>query len=117
MVFTFDGKVQLAKFLAGESVDPPTYVAFGTSSDSPNEFDTSLAGEQARVSVNTATRSKNIATISGTLGFLEGNGTTLKELGSFNAATDGTMTNRITWTGTDKDNTIQIQAQISFKVK
>jgi len=89
-VFTIPGKQTVAGFLAGESVNPMTYIAVGSGTTTPTESDTALESEIGRKVFTERYRDGNKAYITAFFGSGDANGT-WNEVGIFDQASGGIM--------------------------
>jgi hypothetical protein len=86
------GKNLMASLWAGVGT-APTHIAMGSGATAEAVGQTTLVAETARVALDTRTSNLNVTTVIGT--FPAGTGTgTVNEIGLFNAAAAGTMTQR-----------------------
>lgn len=90
-VVTTAGLILFASLIAGEAVDPPGYMAMGTSGAPSNVAMTELVGTELDRQAVIANRTANSISYAATLGDGIGDLVTVREFGIFNAAVDGTM--------------------------
>lgn len=110
-----DGKQEIMKWLAGESATAPTHVGFGDGTTSANASDTALESELDRKSIST-TRSGQEVLFEATIPSTEQSGETISEIGLLNAASDGTLINRVTFNGIAKTTAFDIQIDITLRL-
>lgn len=92
-----DGRAEVAKAIAGESIDMPIAMALGSDSSSVSSTDSSLGDEFYRDGIDDISRSDTTVTFDHTFSPGEGTGT-VAEIGLFSSEDDesGTMFARIT---------------------
>lgn len=117
MVATTDAKELLASFLAGNTQTAPTHVAFGTNATAPNSENATLTSEFARIATTEKPLSGQEIQFTTIMPTTQGNGTTFKEIGLFNASSAGTMFVRSVFVDIDKTNTFEIQATFVVKIE
>jgi len=118
MGITFDCKENLISYLANQSPTPPTHIALGDDNTAFSESDTVLGNELSRKAIETTTikgdnRKVEYNTVFNTTELV---GETIKEIGLFNAATSGTLFQRVVLGDIDKDDTFSIKVIITLKV-
>ena len=116
MVLTTYAKELVASFLAGNAQTRPTHIAFGTNATAPNSEDATLTSEFNRITLTETSLTGNEIQFTTIMTTAQGNGTTFKELGLFNASTSGTMFTRSVFVDIDKTSSFEIQATIILKV-
>lgn len=94
MVFTINGKKELAKWLGGESAVQPTYVAYGDGSTAPLETDTDLDNEIGDREITVNTVSGLIVEQEASLETTELNGSTIREVALLSASSGGVLFGR-----------------------
>lgn len=109
-------KEYLAGALNGESFTAPTHMAWGDSSTAASATDTSLASEIERNELTSERNARTVEYIS-TLNTTEANGSTIQEVGMFNAATNGTIFSRSIISPISKNSTFEIQTINRLRVK
>jgi hypothetical protein len=118
MVFTNTGRNVIRDWLAGSAATAPTRVGVGNNNNTATEDDTTLAGELVRIAFDstdsTASRKVQFAAI---LDSTQQNGQSLKELGLFNAATNGDLFIRVTHATLDKSSSIDVEYLIELEVE
>ena len=108
----------LRDWLAGDAVNDPTHMAVGTGTSNPVVTETTLVVETVRKTFSAKTKQGDEKiTYELTLTTVEGNGTTLAEVGIFNAASVGDMLNRLTYTGVDKTSAFELKIEIEVETK
>ena len=117
MVFSNSGKNVIRDWMAGEDPDYPTYIGWGTDNTTPNSADTSLINESGRFAFNSVSVATQEVTYDQVVGLTQLDGEALKEIGLFNASSDGEMFQRSTFVNIDKDTSIEIQALIKVRIK
>jgi hypothetical protein len=95
-IVTNVGLALLAQRLGGASVNPISHIAIGTSSSTPMAGDTALGAEVYRqsASISYITTSVSNDTVKAEASFSITGTYTLREVGTFNASSGGTMYNR-----------------------
>ena len=111
MTITIDAKKNLISYLKGDSPTSPSHIAIGTDDTAANETDTSLVADVGRYAIASADKisTGNFIDFKVTLSTAQGNGNTIKEIGLFNAATNGTMFGRAVSSGLDKDSSFSVE--------
>jgi hypothetical protein len=120
-MFTTDGKELIISWLAGDTVNAPDttngHIGFGTDNTAATEEDSALGSESLRRIVTTITKSGKRIEFEATVPTTIGNGTTFRELGLFNAASGGTMLQRIAHGDISKTSTFSIKATITVEIE
>lgn len=117
MVFTNAGRNEIRDWIAGSAATAPTRIAVGNDNTTASEDDTTLASELARIEfTSTDTSATRKVTFEGILDSTQQNGQTLKELGLFNATTNGDMFLRVTHASLDKTSSIDVEYLIEIEV-
>jgi hypothetical protein len=111
MVFTTDGKTELAKWFNAESANSPTHFAVGTNSTAPNVTDSSLGAEDFRDAFDSQSRATTLVSFEGVILTTEATGSTLTEVGIFNSSSGGVMFSRNTFAALDKTDSIELQIE------
>lgn len=109
MVFTTDGKEELAKFFGGDSAVYPTYTAFGDSSTAASVSDTALGNELARYAA-TATVNGALVEHESTIPTTDLNGSTLRETGLLSSTSSGVLSERTVFFDITKGSTFEVRA-------
>ena len=116
MVYTNNGITQIITYLRGGSATEPTHIALGTDNTTPDEEDTALYAEKGRYVIGETSYGDDWIKISIVLPSTSLNGNTLKEFGSFNASTSGTMYSRTINASIIKTSSLEVQYEITLKV-
>lgn len=102
----------------GDSVTYPTHIAIGTGTTAASATDTALETEvfpdgsnRSAISSRTKPASKKVR-LQMLVGAGEANGNDLTEVGATNAATSGTLMNRVVHTAISKDISFELKYQI-----
>lgn len=102
----------------GDAVTAPTHIAIGTGTTAALASDTALETEmypdganRSAISSKTKPTSKKVR-LQMLVGSGEANGSDLTEMGALNAATGGTLTNRIVHTAISKDASFELKYQV-----
>ena len=113
-----DGRAEVAKAIAGESIDMPIAMALGSDGTSPSSTDSSLYDEYYRDAVDSISRSDTTVTFDHTFSAGEGTGT-VAEIGLFSSETDesGTMFARITPSEREKGEDDELTVVWSIQVE
>lgn len=85
-----------------------THGAVGTDATTPDPSDTTLAAETVRDLIAQRTKAAQELVVKFVVGSTQGNGTTLREAGLFNAASAGTLYARVTPTAVVKTDAILV---------
>jgi len=117
MTFLTEGKLEMSKWLAGESATAPTHIAVGTGTSASNESDTALDNETFRDAISTTTRESKQITYETIITSTQQNGNDITEVGLVNANTSGTFFNRTVFAAISKTQNFEIQVDITVKVK
>lgn len=108
----------LRDFIYGDSPTAPTHIAIGTGTTAAAASDMTLETEILPDGANRnaitsrtkpSTKKVRMQTI---LAAGHANGTALREVGALNAATGGTLTNRVVHSVINKDETFEVKYQI-----
>lgn len=110
-----DGKLEIMKWLAGDSATAPTHIAYGSGNGGENASDTALKAEISRKTAST-TRTGQEVLYECTIPTTEASGESIAELGLLNAASAGTLINRITFNGISKTTSFDIQIDIILRL-
>jgi len=117
MVFNDDGRIELSKWLGGESSTAPTHIAFGTGTNTATIADSSLQTELDRKAISTTTRSGQEVTFEVIIPSTEQDGESITEYGLLNAASSGTLFTRDVFSAINKTLNFDIQIDITLRVK
>ena len=111
--------LNLVRDLIGDiGVTAPSHMAVGTNNTAESETDTALGAEAHRNALGTSQQgATGIITLKMTLLSTQANGNSLKEVGVLNAASGGTLLDRITHTQIDKTSLFEQRYQIQIKIK
>lgn len=91
MPTTLTAKQLITTALQSGSIVVPNYIAFGTGDSEFNETDITLETETVRNIVSNIDKANTTIEWTGTLTEAQGNGTTIEEVGLFNASSSGDM--------------------------
>ena len=116
-MITTDSLELLASFLAGNSQTAPTHIAFGTNATAPNAEDVTLTSEFNRLALTDTSLSGKEIQFTTIMTTAQGNGTTFKEVGLFNASSSGTLFAHSVFVDIDKTNTFEIQATFVVRLE
>ena len=117
MVFTNTGVQEIIDYLDGTGSTPPSHIGVGTDSTTADTEDTTLYTEVGnRNSIDSTTSTSNSVTFSTLFLSTKLNGNTLREVGVFNASTNGDMFARFTHAALVKTANIEIQYDVTLKV-
>lgn len=117
MTITNDGVQEVINFLASETAVEPSHMAAGTDSTAASQEDTALGNEKLRSLIEITSSTADSVTFTITVLTTQGNGNALREAGLFSAATAGVMFNRFIHSTITKSNVIELQYEITLKVK
>ena len=106
------GETQMAKRLGGISSNPISHMAVGTGTTAAAEGDTALETEIARVAA-TCSVAGSVLTVAATYGAGVGTGAHT-EIGCFDAASAGVMTNRLVFAAKNKGASDIFDYEIKF---
>jgi len=112
----------LRDWIYGDSVAAPSYIAIGTGTTAASASDTTLETEVLpdganRNAITTRTKpSAKKVRLQTILAAGHANGSALTEVGAINAATGGTLTNRVVHTAINKDSTFEVKYQILIEM-
>lgn len=105
-------------FIYGDSIDYPTHIAVGTGTAAAVASDTTLETEiypdganRNAITSRTKPSAKKVR-LQTMVAAGEANGNALTEVGALNAATGGTLMNRVVHTAIDKDASFELKVQI-----
>ena len=112
-----DGKLEIMKWLAGDSATAPTHIAIGTGNTSALKTDTTLSSEVIRNAINATLTGTNWVSFTAILDSTQQNGIDLYEFGLLNAATDGDMSQRITHTIISKNSQIELEYEVRIALQ
>ncbi len=93
-----------------------THIAVGTGTGTPASTDTALGTEVLRKAIQESSSTTSTVTLSLWLATTEANGNSLTEVGSFNAASGGTMWQRDTFTAFAKTSSKEMWVDVVFEV-
>ena len=91
-----------------EIIAKTQYIAVGTGTTTATISDTSLDNEILRKARQSYTQNTNSVVVSMWIGTSEANGSTLSEVGVFDASSGGNLLTRDTFTGLTKDNNTEV---------
>ncbi|MEA3324404.1 MAG: hypothetical protein U9Q37_04610 [Euryarchaeota archaeon] len=104
----------------GDSVTYPSYIAIGTGTTAATASDTAIETEvfpdganRSAISSRTKPAAKQVR-LQMLVGAGEANGNDLTEVGALNAASSGTLTNRVVHTAISKDASFELKYQIQI---
>lgn len=105
-------------FIYGDAITAPTHIAVGTGTTAVQASDTTLETEilpdgsnRKTITTRTKPNDKKVR-LQTQITAAEANGQTLTELGAVNAASGGTLFNRIVYVAINKDPTFELKVQI-----
>lgn len=116
MVFTTDGKVEIAKWLGGESATAPTDIGYGDGTTGAVSSDSALESELGRSTISTTDRTGQEVLFEIVIPSTSENGNTISEVGLLNASSDGTLITRDTFAGIAKTANFDIQVDIIVRL-
>lgn len=99
----------IAAAINGSGFTAPTYTAWGDDDTSVTVNDTSLGNELLRVDKESSIRQSNVVEITGNMGTNDLAGSTIKETGFFDAASDGNMCIHETFADIEKTSQFEIE--------
>jgi hypothetical protein len=112
----------LRNFIYGDAITAPTHIAVGTGTTAALASDTALETEihpdgANRNAITTRTKpSSRKVRLQTLITAGEANGHVLTEVGALNAATGGTLMNRVVHTAINKDASFELKVQILTEV-
>ena len=110
-------KQYIAGVLVGESFTAPSHIAWGDSSTVLDAASTSLTNELERNALDSSERSVTSVEYVGYLTESEMNGSTVREVGLFNASANGTAFSLNNTPNISKNSTFRIQTMFRVRVK
>lgn len=106
----------------GDSITAPTHIAIGTGTTAAAAGDTALETEvlpdgsnRNEITTRTKPLTKKVR-LQTIIAAGHANGSALTEVGALNAATGGTLTNRVVHTAINKDVTFEVKYQILIEL-
>lgn len=101
----------------GDTVTMPSHIAIGTGTTAAVAADTTLENEVDRNTISSRSKpSTKKVRLQMTIGANENNGLALTEFGAINAASGGTLTNRIVHSAINKTAVFELKYQVSIKL-
>jgi hypothetical protein len=117
MVVTDAGVNAICRWLVGDpTAVAPTHVATGSDNTQPTTDDTQLGTEVLRQAIAGSSKTNNEVLLNCIFDSTQANGSSMKECGLFNDDTTGEMFIRFAHGTIDKDNTIEVEYEITLKV-
>ena len=108
----------IRNWLYGDAVNAPSHMAVGTGTAAPIATDTTLQTEVLRKAISAKSKGTDGKfTLELDLTTAEGNGSTLTEIGTLNAAAAGDLLNRLVYTGIAKTSAFELKYEIEFTVR
>lgn len=112
----------IRNWIYGDSVTAPTHIAIGTGTTAASAGDTALETEvlpdgsnRNEITTRTKPLTKKVR-LQTIIAAGHANGSALTEVGALNAATGGTLTNRVVHTAINKDVTFEVKYQILIEL-
>ena len=99
----------------GDTITAPTHIAIGSGTTTVTGADTTLDTEEDRIACSKTKSGNDIVIYSSTWGTGDGNGTTVTEAGAINAASAGTLANRMIFPAFNKTSSYELRVQIYVK--
>ena len=117
MTTTKKAKENIVSYLNNSGPTPPTHIAIGTSNIQSSSEDLSLGNEITRVAIETKDfLSPNEIAYTATIDTSTANGQTIREIGLFNAASNGTMFSRGVFSDLVKDSSFSIEITVVLRI-
>lgn len=108
----------LRNWLYGDSVNTLSHIAVGTGTANPQATDTTLQTELLRKTISAKSKGTDGKfTLQLDILTTECNGSTLTEVGAFNAVTVGDLFNRLTYTGIPKTSSFELKYEIEYTLR
>ncbi len=116
MVLTNTGRKQITKAIGGSSYTVPCQVAWGDSSTTPTEDDTTLGSELIRKSVVDKVVTGTVVQFQSTLTTLDLNGSDILECGLLDESTGGNLFEHDTFATIEKTSGFEVETMFVVNV-